>query len=303
MGKKNKLKKARKKIDVLQEQYAALHSMLQMTTENMRNIQQELYSSKDILLSRNQYIQDSINYALRIQKSLFQSEEKIKTKLGKSFILYRPKDVVCGDFYWTYVSKEATYVAAVDCTGHGIPGAMLTVLGVTTLNNIIKEEPEISLKELVILFDERIKKSLNFNEENTGISDGMDLAIIKITSDKSKLHYTGVKRPLYLIRENELTKYRGNRFCIGDTHFEHQKVEEIEVELKPKDKIYLFSDGFPDQFSDVDQKYTVGKFKDLLLSLNTFSMEEQKIKLEEELLDWKGKQSQTDDVLIIGFEV
>jgi serine phosphatase RsbU (regulator of sigma subunit)/ligand-binding sensor domain-containing protein len=253
---------------------------------------------------KNAEITDSILYARRIQESILPSIEEIKIALPFSFIYYKPRDIVSGDFYWFYAQNNKVVIAAADCTGHGIPGAFMSVMGSSLLNQIVIEQkifmPEFILTEL----DERVRKNLHQDEEERGSLDGMDLALCSIDLATQTLYFSGANNPLYYISNNEFQQIPANKFAIGGKSYATKKFTKQQIEYHAGDSFYLFTDGYADQFGGpLNKKLLYKKFKEKLLEIHTLPPEEQCAYLDTFFQNWKGDNEQVDDVLIIGFRL
>ena len=247
-------------------------------------------------------IQSSINYGLRIQQAMLPSREKFEMHLPRSFVLFKPRDVVSGDFYWiNELYNEKIAVAAVDCTGHGVPGAFMSMIGSNALDSIVNtyvDEPDKILNELHFKVFNALK------QEETGNKDGMDMALCVIDMDRDQLHFAGAKNHLVYIKEGEVFQIRGDKHPIGGIRKVKSSYQQHTIDLEGEMYFYMYSDGFVDQFGGADNmKYMSKRFKQLLLEIHKKPMEEQKNKLEEAFLDWKGEGKQTDDVLVVGFRI
>lgn len=288
----------------LEKQIAAATEELRREKDIIEKQNVEIEIQKDILADSNRAIMDSINYAQRIQKAIMRPAlEHYKNLKDNYFIFNRPKDVVSGDFYWTYDSEDTSIVAAVDCTGHGVPGAFMSMIGISSLEQIIYDNPSILPDKLLDELRIRIIKALT-NDGTEQSKDGMDAAVCRIDWKNNVCHFAGANNPLYLIRNNELTQYSGDKMPIGehdlkDTPFTHHRIE-----LLPGDLLYVFSDGFADQFGgEKGKKYLYGRFKKFLVSISEESIDTQKKKIIEEFDRWKSTEEQIDDVLVIGLKV
>lgn len=265
---------------------------------------EELEVQKKVVEQKNEKITDSINYAKRIQESVLGSANHIKSWFSGSLILFQPRDILSGDFYWFYESEEekVKIVIAADCTGHGVPAALMTIMGNSILNEVVVQrkiyEPDKILKEL----DLRIIQSLKKTEADQGVDDGMDISILSFQGER--VLFSAAKNPLYLIREGEVQLTKGSRYPIGSLDHGLDKTFDLhEIIARKGDKFYLVSDGFQDQFGgDSDRKYNTTRFKDLLLRTSHLEMSQQGEQLAEELNAWKGNNRQTDDVLVLGVE-
>jgi PAS domain S-box-containing protein len=276
--------------------------------QNLMIIDSEITKLKEIeeeISQKNKDITDSIHYAKRIQQSVLPVDKKVRDLLSESFILYNPKDIISGDFYWVgnNEDKSKVVVAAVDCTGHGVPGALLTIMANDLLNTIVLHRGITNPKEIINEMDSGIIDLMTIEEE--GFSrDGMDMAVIEIErkDNYSVIKYAGAYNPLYYIRDKQLYELAPLRFNIGsipaiqkDTMVYHT------LETQKNDMVYLFSDGYADQLNgQTGKKFMKGKFKQLLLEIHEKPVDEQKNILEKKIKDWRGDTFQTDDMLVIG---
>ena len=277
--------------------------------QNIMIIDSDITALKNIegeLREKNKDITDSIQYANRIQQSILPSEKAIKELLPESFILYKPKDIVSGDFYWLsgIENNSKIIAAAVDCTGHGVPGALLTIVGNDLLNHIINEmhisNPKTILKEM----NEGIINRFAMNNDKYS-RDGMDMAVVTIdkTSSDFSLTFSGAYNPLYLIRDNELIEMAPIRYSIGSIPMgQNETIIDHTIGIKKGDMVYIFSDGYADQLSSkTGKKFMKGRFKQLLIDVHKKPLAEQKSILEQTHINWRGTTFQTDDMLVMGF--
>ena len=285
-------------------------------------MENEINEQRKQIDEKNQDIKDSIEYSKRIQRSILIEREKIKDYAPESFILFKPRDVVSGDFYWfnNYEIRERAepgnrssdaatshvlVVAAVDCTGHGVPGAFMSIIGNALLNQTLNN-PEISSPaEALDYVDEELKKSLNKNVADRPLRDGMDIALCSIDFKSRQLEYAGANNPLYIIRNKELIILKADKQPItAATESISQPFTNQVFDLESGDTIYLFTDGYADQFGGKDEKkFMYKRFKETLLSIQDKTMDEQKFELYRTFQEWKGNLSQVDDVLVIGIRV
>jgi len=265
--------------------------------------EKRLIESNRQLLQQNKDITDSIHYAQRIQQSILQTADVLDAYFSESFLLYKPKDIVSGDYYWFYEDEQFRYVAAVDCTGHGVPGAMMSMVA----NSIFKEvfinqqqkEPSLILKAL----DTELEKAINRNKD-AAFSDGMDVALIRIEKQSNQLAFAGAFRSLLLLREGEVLELKGSRYPIGFYSGVEKQFDTHHFPLQKEDCLYLYTDGFIDQFGgEKDKKLNKLHFKELLKTVHDMTMEEQEAFLEYAFNNWKQDQEQTDDVLVIGLRI
>ena len=274
----------------------------------LADINEELESQKSIIEEKNKDITDSILYAQKIQEAMLHSHTDVSNVFPDSFIIYKPKDIVAGDFYWWVNEGNRFYLAAADCTGHGVPGAMISVACANILNKSLKElglsKPSDILDKTTELVIEAFSVSEN---EQTYIKDGMDIALCAIENgdrDNVTIEFSGANNPLWIFRKNgEFEEIRGDRQPIG--YFENQKpFTNSSITLEKGDTIYMFSDGYTDQFGGTkNKKYKASNFKKKLSSIQSSSLEVQKEILEKEFEEWKGDFAQTDDVCLIGLRI
>jgi PAS domain S-box-containing protein len=257
-----------------------------------------------LIQDKNKKINESINYSKRIQNAVIPDNKAITNIFKDSFIFYYPKDVVSGDFPWMMEKGEEIYVAAVDCTGHGVPGAMLSLVGNFLLNDIIRNGNSLSPATILDKLDEMVNKTLATEKNDSQIKDGMDIALCKINIKTKKLEYSGAHRPLYHVSAKaELNEFKGDKWAIGGGVYRNQtKFTNYEMNLKKGDSVYIFSDGLPDQFGGPNsRKFGPQRIKEVILS-NNQDMELTHKAIKGEFQSWMGDQKQTDDVLLIGIK-
>jgi serine phosphatase RsbU (regulator of sigma subunit)/Flp pilus assembly protein TadD len=256
-----------------------------------------------ILEEKNKEITDSITYAKRIQSAILPSDGQIHEFLPSSFVLYEPKDIVAGDFYWLEPLEDSVLFAVADCTGHGVPGAMVSVVSINALNRSVRE---LGLKEPGKILDQTRKivvhefsASMQVDKNNDHeVKDGMDIALCRIKGDT--LEYAGAYNPLWVVRKHEILEFKATKQPIGAV--DNPKLfSTISIELEKGDCIYIFSDGFADQFGGAKgKKYKYKPFKKLIVDLHQHSMADQKTKILDEFNKWRGDLEQVDDVCMIG---
>ncbi|MFO7940580.1 MAG: two-component regulator propeller domain-containing protein [Bacteroidales bacterium] len=294
--------------------FLSIYALVQWRTRNLRHMNYELREKqliahqvakqKEELTIKNKSITDSITYAKRIQEALMPSHELFKKVVPESFILYQPKDIVSGDFYWVNRQGDKTFVAVVDCTGHGVPGAFMSIIGFELLRNITDVQGIDEADK--ILYEMNRGVAVTFGKENSNIRlrDGMDIALCVIDKQKQTLDYAGAFRPMYYIRDNKLEEIKGDRFSVGlMDEKEVKRVTKTTIPIKPGDVFYIFTDGYADQFGGPEgKKYKYRRFRHLLLTIHKLPMAQQAAYMERSLRDWQGEQEQVDDILIVGFE-
>jgi serine phosphatase RsbU (regulator of sigma subunit) len=301
-----------------------------------------LFEQKSVLADQKQEITDSIQYAQRIQFAILPTKENIAKAFPQSFVLFKPKDIVSGDFYWFQEIEGKKYIAACDCTGHGVPGALMSMVATDMLNEALVHTKKVD--EILAHTNRSIRVALKQSNDDDSTRDGMDLALCCFNDQTNVLEYAGAYRPLWLIRHAdsdnyrndlasstiahnadfkssqnvgavgkfaaqgrndawELIEYKATKAAIGGLTEDNQTFQLNEIQLQKGDTIYLSSDGFADQFSPADKKLMTKKFKEILLSIQQLSMPEQEKYLAQFIDEWRGNMEQTDDVLVIGVRV
>jgi len=244
---------------------------------------------------------ESINYSKLIQQSLLQESESILQSYFDSFVLFKPKDIISGDFYWCHENGRRFTLAVADCTGHGVPGALTGMVCFSSLNSIVNEmkieEPSMIVKEL----NRKIFNTLNLNSVEQGEKHGVDIAVLTIDLETKRVDFCGANRPFYLVRKGKLYERKGNRINIGDDFVLKTKLAQETIMVQEGDVVYLFSDGFVDQFGgELNKKFLSAQFRDVLIEISELDMESQQKILEDKFHEWKGDSMQIDDVLIVG---
>ena len=255
---------------------------------------------------KNQKITDSIDYAKRIQDALFISEQEMKKYPFEWFLLFRPKDIVSGDFYWSYKIGNKVWIALADCTGHGVPGAFMSLIGYNLLNQVVKEmglhKPSDILNQLRKLMRETFSASSN----NTAtVKDGLTISLVCIDIHEKYIEYAGSYNNLYLFRNGQLTEYKSNRIPIGNSSIDsgNSEFNNQNFQIQKGDSLYLFSDGYPDQIGGPERKkFYYPPFKELLGSIHTLPVQEQRQKLNDTLEKWMNRGEQIDDISILGIK-
>ncbi len=278
-------------------------NQLLQQNEEILSQSEQIEQQKSILENKNEQITASINYAKRIQDALLRVDSRYK--FPEHFIFYRPKDIVGGDFYWMLEKEEYLYMAAADCTGHGVPGGFLTMLGSSFLNEINSTVEMLEPAEILNLLRDKVVKELSqtgrFGESN----DGMDISLIRLNLSKMELEWAGANNPLFIVRDGELEAIKGDREPIGytknPTPFKNHKIE-----IQKGDLIYLFSDGYPDQFGGPkNKKFGYRQLKELLVEVSDRSIDDQRTILTNRFDEWlqQGTDKQIDDVCLLGIKI
>lgn len=305
----------------------SLASYMMIALENAKNFAL-LEASKEVIEEKNKNITDSITYAKRIQEAILPPKEEIASCFPEHFIFYTPRDIVSGDFYWFAHTEsvpiyqesgnfqisekvlegfdnEKVVLAAVDATGHGVPGAFMSMIGNDLLGQIVQDNHTHHADEILNELHHRIRKVLN--QENTQIQDGMDVALVVIDLEEKTLEFAGAKNPLVYIQNNEVNLIKGDKFSIGGEHLGmDRKFTKHTIDVSQKTTFYLYSDGFQDQFGGKnDRKFMSRRFRELLFEIHQLPMQEQRQILETTFQNWmkEGNVEQVDDVLIIGAQI
>ena len=264
-------------------------------------VTQSILEQNRVIALKNRDITDSINYARKIQESLLPHTEQIQEALPNSFVYYKPRDIVSGDFYWFKEIDGKLLLSAVDCTGHGVPGALMSMIGFSKLNEISHKQnanPGFILEKL----DEGVREALSTKRYDHESKDGMDMALCTFDIQNKKVQFAGAFRPLVKINGDTIEEIKGNRYPIGGgSSYVKDGFTTHEFDINEGDCFYMFSDGFPDQFGGPkDKKFMNKKFKALLQEIQTLSPNEQLSRLDSALENWRGDTEQVDDVLVIG---
>lgn len=264
----------------------------------------EVEKAKHIIEEKNKDITDSINYAQRIQRAMLPDSEELKRLFPQSFILFQPKDIVSGDFYFVHENNDFVYIAAADCTGHGVPGAFMSLIGTTKLTDAVAQSS--SASDILMFLNRAIKTALKQTDGNESTRDGMDIALCVVNKQTRVLTFAGANRPLWLIRKNtkEVEEIKATKCAIGGLTIDNQHYDATAVNLAEGDAFYISTDGYADQFSGkTEKKLMTKKFKEILVDIQSQSMQEQKVFLANFINDWKEGTEQVDDILVIGVRV
>ena len=258
---------------------------------------------KDLIAGKNKEIQDSIEYALHIQQATLEIDDFDNNVVDDYFILFRPKDIVSGDFYWAADKDDFFVVVAADCTGHGVPGAFMSMLGISFLNKIVHDRGVSNAGEILNRLRNNVIKALHQRNANSESRDGMDVSLCVIDKKNMKLYFAGANNPLYFVRNSEASIIKGDKMPVAI--YDHMDpFQSHELQLQKGDKVYIFSDGFPDQFGGPKgKKFMYKPFRKLLTENSDLPASEQKAILETKLDDWMGELEQIDDILVIGLKV
>ncbi len=291
----------------LRKQKQYLEEQVKLRTKEIEMQKEEILTQRDKLAEQNEKIQkinkditSSIEYAKRIQTAMLPLEINIKAHLDNYFILFKPRDIVSGDFYWFAQRKDKVFIAAVDCTGHGVPGAFMSMIGAEILTTIVTSENISDASEILVRLNKYVRFALK--QDTTENQDGMDMGLCVIDKANNILEYSGAKNPMFYISNDEVFKVKGNRQSIGG--FQFGDFEKDTIKYTSPTWFYIFSDGYADQFGGDDHsKFMIKRFKELLFEIHKKPMLEQKQILDENIENWRATTPQTDDILVIGFKL
>ncbi|MCE3228166.1 MAG: stage sporulation protein [Bacteroidetes bacterium] len=270
-------------------------------TEEVVRQKEEIENKNEELEILYKQVTDSIHYAKRIQEAILPPANFIAQVLPKSFVLYKPKDIVSGDFYWIEKKGNLVYFAAVDCTGHGVPGAFMSLVGHNILKDIINNTDIVKPSEIMDRLREGVVNTLHADKSGKETKDGMDMTLCCINYDTLELQFAGAFNPLYIVRNGTLVEHKANKFPIGAFVGEKSNFDNNTLKMEKGDQVFVFSDGYADQFGGPrGKKFMVGNFRKLLTEISTLDPAEQKQRLDTTLTTWQGDQEQVDDVLVIG---
>lgn len=289
---------------------------LEISQNEIQNAYKKIEEKSSLLEIRNRYITDGIQYAQKIQESIFPSLTLIKSVFPESFILFLPKDILSGDFYFfdktfsqdeedSFRNEEIIYFAAVDCTGHGVPGALMSIVGYNLLNQAINEYKINQPSKILDFLSTGVQNTLRQSDDDENVKDGMDIALCKYNKNTNILEYAGAFNPLYVFRDNEFIEYKADIRPIGaDYQNRVASFKNHKIKLKKGDTICMFSDGYADQFGGKNHsKFMRKRLKNLLFDNHNLPMQEQKQVLKDVFFQWKGELEQYDDVLIMGIRI
>jgi len=285
--------------------FAFVWAAIRVSTRGLNRIikeaTNEITEQKDQLEEKNRNIIDSIRYAQRIQEAVIPSNREFHKYFKKSFVLWKPRDIVSGDFYWIAPKDDKVYLAAADCTGHGVPGAFMSIMGIAFLNQIIGSPTLGNAADMLNRLRRFVITAINKEKNTYANKDGMDIALCVFDFQKMQIDYSGAYNALYIIRDGELIENKADRMPIGVHSKDGIPFKNKLVDIKKGDKIYVFSDGFADQFGGPKgKKFMAKRFKRLLLEIEDQNMDEQKETLWQRILEWRGDIEQIDDIIIIG---
>ncbi|MBA4239967.1 MAG: hypothetical protein C0448_04540 [Sphingobacteriaceae bacterium] len=270
--------------------------------KQLTNIQ--LKEQNHIIAEKKQEIDNSIQYAKGIQLAILPDVSELINHFKESFVYYKPKDVVSGDFYWFGKVQDDFYCIAADCTGHGVPGALMSIIGIDKIVQAIFEKKLANPGKILSYLNQQIKKVLKQHSDASKQMDGMDIALLKFNNTMTELEFSGANRPLLLIRDKTLIEYKADKTAIAGFTSDDQEFSTTKISLQKNDSLFIFTDGYADQFGgDIGKKFMSKNLKDLLVSVSNLTCTEQRQKIDIAFNDWKKSYEQVDDVLVIGIKI
>ncbi len=288
---------------IMQIRHSSLLRAKRILEERVRERTQEIERQKNEITEQKKEITDSINYAKQIQSAVLPSEKVLLKNMPDHFALFLPRDIVSGDFYWYTSAGDITVIAVADCTGHGVPGAFMSMLGISFLNEIVPKSKMNNAAEILNLLRNYVNETLSSSGEQEHSRDGMDIALCIINRKKSTMDFAGAFNSLIMFRDNELFEIKADKMPIG-RYEKNDPFTNHHIKINASDVFYIFSDGFIDQFGgEHGKKFLSRPFKNLLHSIHSLPMQKQKSRLAAEFENWKGQLNQVDDVMIIGFRI
>jgi len=313
-------------IEELESYYNELEQKVEERTREIQQQKEEIASQRDaiedqrnMLADKNEsielaykeiqaqkkHITDSIIYAQRIQNAILPPEEKINKLVPDNFIYYKPKDIVSGDFYWVEKIPGKSIIAAVDCTGHGVPGAFMSIIGTNQLNHAVHTVKAKHAGEILDALNQGVENSLRQKTGKSNVKDGMDISLVVIDYKNMVLEFAGAYNPLYLVRDGEMQIFKADKYAIGTfSESPERKYTNHTIDLKKGDVLYIFSDGYPDQFGGPKgRKYMYKNFREYLFKISGMPLDQQMVLLDEENKNWRGNETQVDDIIVIGIKI
>lgn len=264
----------------------------------------ELNQTRQIVETQNKRITESINYARKIQLAINPTETDLQSYFPESFILYLPKDLISGDFPWLYKKGDYVYIAAVDCTGHGVPGAMMSMIGNLLLNDIVNDDKTLLPSEILNHLHSAVVQTLKQNFADSNSNDGMDVGLCRVNIKTNEVLYSGAHRPLFLLKDGKIQSFSGDKFPIGGMHYKGMNAfTDHTLMMEKNDTLFLSTDGFADQIGgELRQKLMVKNLRAHLETTSPLKLNDTKSSVYNFYTEWKGANKQIDDILIIGIK-
>jgi len=291
-----------------EENLELMQRAIELSSIELNQAKNKVTSALSQLNEKNEDLLSSIHYARLIQEAILPSEERFRSCIPESFVFHQPRDIVSGDFYWLQEYNDKILVAAVDCTGHGVPGAFMSIIGNNALNAAVREEGLTTPSLILDSLNRGVSSTLRSQsgaDSGAGIKDGMDIAIISIDYKNKQIQYSGAYNPLYIIRDGHLLETKGDKFPIGLAQDDDLRLfTNHTFDLLEGDMVYIFSDGYPDQFGGpLGKKFKYDNFRSLLFKIHELSPRKQLKMVQQAFVDWKRDLPQLDDVLLIGMRL
>jgi serine phosphatase RsbU (regulator of sigma subunit)/HAMP domain-containing protein len=289
----------------LRENERVLEAKVIERTEEVVRQKEEIEIQNRKLEILYKHITDSIRYAKRLQDAILPTQATVERLLTDVFVLFKPKDIVSGDFYWLFEAKGRIFIAVVDCTGHGVPGAFMSIVAHNMLNQIVKEKPDLNAADFLNELNTLAGKTINQHSEDSAVRDGMDMTLCILDKSTNMMDIAGANNPLYIFRNDNLQELRADKLPIGYLEDRpSRKFTNHRLQLEKGDTLYLFSDGYADQFGGPKgKKFMVGQFRSFLSQIHKSPMKEQFRTLELTIEQWRGNLEQVDDILVVGFRI
>lgn len=294
-----------KMISELEELYNELEQKVKDRTAEVVAQKAEIESQRDVLVEQQKQILDSIMYSKRLQNAILPTNEYVHELFPDSFILYIPKDIISGDFYWFHSNGNKRFFSAIDCTGHGVPGALLSMVGQNWLNYAVKDLKLDTPSEILDILNEGVISTFKEKDDESSVRDGMDVALCCIDYDNMKLHYAGAYNPVLIISDGEKHQIKGDSFPVGAFYGrKREKFTNHVIDVKKGDVVYVYSDGYADQFGgEKGAKFMIKRFRQMLIEIHDKPMDSQKEILDSTLHEWMGTNEQVDDITVVGIRV
>jgi serine phosphatase RsbU (regulator of sigma subunit) len=300
-----------KLLDQKQQKINRFSKELKMQREEIESQKEVIENQRDVAIRqrdeitrKQSEITSSIAYARRIQSALLPDRKNMSRHFTNHFVFFKPKDIVSGDFYWIGAVDENIVVSAADATGHGVPGALMSMMGSVFMNEIVEGMGITSPDQILNKLREKIIHALGQDGGVNGSMDGMDMSVIVLDKKNMVLNYAGAFNPVYILREGNLMELKADRMPIGYYHFKFDPFSKSEFSLETGDRVYMFSDGFVDQFGwRSNKKFMASRFKELLLEIQDLPLNGQHVVFENTLNNWKGDMEQLDDILVMGLQI
>ena len=292
--------------DALAENERITEMKIAQRTKELEEKNRQINEQSKRVIALYQDLRDSIEYAKRLQDSILPTNDQLKKAFPQSFVFYQPKDIVSGDFYWISTRGKKVYVAAIDCTGHGVPGAFMSLIGHNSLNIALDEADQNDPGSILSHLNVIATNSLNRNKGNTTVRDGMDAALAIWDKETNLVSFAGAMRPMVYYKNGELGRLKGDRVSVGGQETIDHKFSSDFVQLSKNDTFYLFSDGYPDQFggeTENGKKYKLSRFLEEITAMQPESMEQQREQLRVNIRTWQGNHPQVDDILVLGVKI